>query len=75
MGQLAYNVPVNTANGGTFAAAVRLKTVSIGPIVMRNVEALVSKPGALKESLLGMNFLRRLRSYEFSGEFLTLRGS
>lgn len=75
VGQLAYNVPVNTANGGTFAAAIRLETISIGPIVMRNVEALVSKPGALKESLLGMNFLRRLRSYEFSGEFLTLRGS
>jgi aspartyl protease family protein len=41
---------------------------------MMDVEALVAKPGNLKESLLGMSFLRRLRSYEFSGDFLTLRG-
>jgi aspartyl protease family protein len=71
--QLAYTVPVNTANGSAFAASVRLPEIRIGPIVVQGVEALVSKPGALKESLLGMNFLRRLRSYEFSGEFLTLR--
>lgn len=71
--RLSYTVPVNTANGSAFAAAVRLPEVRIGPIVVQNIEALVAKPGALKESLLGMNFLRRLRSYEFSGEFLTLR--
>ena len=35
--------------------------------------ALVAKPGTLKESLLGMSFLSRLRSYEFAGEYLTLR--
>jgi aspartyl protease family protein len=34
---------------------------------------LVEKSGALKENLLGMSFLSRLRSYEFSGDFLTLR--
>ena len=73
--QLSYTVPVNTANGATYAAAVKLDEIAIGPIVVRDVEALVSRPGALKESLLGMNFLRRLRSYEFSGEFLTLRGT
>jgi aspartyl protease family protein len=71
---LSFTVPVNTANGAAFAASVKLREIRIGPIVMRNIEALVSKPGTLKESLLGMNFLRRLRSYEFSGEFLTLRG-
>lgn len=73
-GKLSFTVPVNTANGAAFAASVKLREIRIGPIVMRNIEALVSKPGTLKESLLGMNFLRRLRSYEFSGEFLTLRG-
>jgi aspartyl protease family protein len=28
----------------------------------------------MAQSLLGMSFLSRLRSYEFTGDFLTLRG-
>lgn len=71
--RLAYTVPVQTANGTTYAAPVRLRLIGIGPIQVRDVEALVSKPGTLKESLLGISFLKRLRSYEFSGDFLTLR--
>ena len=71
--KLTYTVPVQTANGMAYAAAVRLRQIGIGPIAIENVDALVAKPGALKESLLGMSFLRRLRSYEFSGDFLTLR--
>jgi aspartyl protease family protein len=71
---LNYRIPVLTANGRTMAARVRLDNVSIGPLDRQNVEALVAKPGALTQSLLGMTFLSRLRSYEFSGDFLTLRG-
>ncbi len=71
---LSYTVAVDTANGSTYAAPVRLKAITIGPIEVRDVEALVAKPGTLKESLLGISFLKRLRSYEFSGEYLTLRG-
>lgn len=71
--RLAYTVPVQTANGVTYAAHVRLNSITIGPITVQGVDALVSKPGALRENLLGMSFLSRLRSYEFSGEFLTLR--
>lgn len=70
---LSYSVPVQTANGTTYAAPVRLRGIAIGPISVGQVEALVAKPGTLKESLLGISFLRRLRSYEFSGDFLTLR--
>jgi aspartyl protease family protein len=72
--KLNYVVPVQTANGTAFAARVRLQEVAVGPIVLRNVEGLVAKPGALEESLLGMSFLSQLRSYEFSGDYLTLRG-
>ena len=72
--KLSYTVPVQTANGLAYAAAVRLNQVGIGPIMLDGVDALVARPGALKESLLGISFLRRLRSYEFSGDFLTLRG-
>jgi aspartyl protease family protein len=71
--RLTYSVPVQTANGTAYAAAVRLKRLSVGGITVDGIEALVAKPGTLGESLLGMTFLRRLRSYEFSGEFLTLR--
>jgi aspartyl protease family protein len=71
--KLRYTVPVQTANGTTYAASVKIKTLTVGPITFRDVDALVSKPGALKDSLLGMTFLNRLRSYEFSGDFLTLR--
>jgi aspartyl protease family protein len=71
---LNYTVPVMTANGRTIAARVRLDSVSIGPLERQKVDALVAQPNALTESLLGMSFLSRLRSYEFSGDFLTLRG-
>ena len=71
---LRYSVPVQTANGTALAARVRLGRVFVGPIGIARVEALVAKPGVLDQSLLGMSFLSRLRSYEFSGSFLTLRG-
>jgi aspartyl protease family protein len=71
--QLRYVVPVQTANGTTYAASVRLSTLSVGRIRLNNVDALVAKRGALRENLLGMSFLNRLNSYEFSGEYLTLR--
>jgi aspartyl protease family protein len=72
--ELSYTVPVQTANGLTYAAPVHLRTISIGPLVVHNVDALVARPGSVNENLLGMSFLMRLRSYEFSKDFLTLRG-
>ena len=70
---LRYTVPVQTANGVAYAAQVRLRNVTVGPIVLNGVDALVAQPGVLRESLLGMTFLSRLRSYEFSGQYLTFR--
>ena len=71
---LRYTIPVRTANGVTHSARIRLNMVSIGPLSVSNVDALVAQPGNLHQSLLGMSFLDRLRSYEFSGDLLTLRG-
>ncbi len=71
---LRYTVPVQTANGASYAARVRLAQINIGNVGIRNVEALIAKPGNLHQSLLGMTFLSRLRSYEFSGDYLELRG-
>ena len=70
---LRYAIPVQTANGTSFAARIRLKSIQIGNISENNVEALIARPGLLHQSLLGMTFLSRLRSYEFKGDYLTLR--
>lgn len=74
MRALRYTVPVQTANGSSYAARIELDSISIGKVGMAGVEALVAKPGSLHQSLLGMSFLSRLRSYEFAGEYLELRG-
>ena len=65
-------MPVTTANGSALAAEARLDQIAVGPIVMRNVGALVARPGALDESLLGMSFLERLKSYTVERDRLIL---
>ena len=72
---LNYTIPVQTANGRAFAARVNLDRVSLGErgeLTLDKVEALVTK-GALSQSLLGMSFLSRLRSFEFSRDQLLMR--
>jgi aspartyl protease family protein len=71
-GNLSFDVPVSTANGSAMAAEVRLDQIAIGPIVVRNVPALVARRGALDESLLGMSFLERLKSYTVERDRLVL---
>ena len=71
---LAYNVPIETANGRTRAAAVTLDRVAVGTIVERAVPALIAQPGQLKTNLLGMSFLNRLESYSVNSEKLILHG-
>jgi aspartyl protease family protein len=71
---LAYTVTVDTANGRTRAAPVRLDRVAVGGLAELAVEALVAQPGQLKTSLLGMSFLNRLQSWEVRGDRLLLRG-
>ena len=70
---LTFTTPLGTGNGAAFAAPVHLRSITIGSIRVDGVEALVAKPGTVNESLLGMSFLRRLRSYDMAGDFLTLR--
>ena len=69
---LSYSVPVSTANGMAFSAPALLDRVMIGDLRLDRVEALIAKPGTLDKSLLGMSFLRRLRSYKVAGDMLTL---
>lgn len=71
---LNYTVAIDTANGRTHAAPVKLDRIAIGGLVERSVDALVAQQGTLKMSLLGMSFLNRLQSWEVSGDHLLLRG-
>lgn len=70
---LRFNYLVSTANGEALVARVRLPTLEIGPIILTNVDAFVTGPGALSTSLLGMNVLDRFSSIEIAGDQLTLR--
>ncbi len=71
---LSFSIPVQTANGSALTAATTIGTVTLGPIVERNVRALVARPEALTTSLLGHTFLDRLDSYEVRGGRMVLRG-
>ena len=68
-----FTISVNTANGVTQAAPVRIAEIQIGDITVRGVQAMVAKPGALNVSLLGMTFLKRLGGFEIAQGRLTLR--
>lgn len=69
---LKYDVPIETANGRGKAASVVLDKIAVGNIQERRVPALVTAPGDLKTSLLGMSFLSRLESFEVRGERLVM---
>jgi aspartyl protease family protein len=70
---LDYDVRVTTANGSAMAAETRLDQLAVGPIVLHNVRALIARPGALSENLLGMSFLERLQSYSVERGRLVMR--
>lgn len=72
-GQLAFNVPVMTANGRASAARVVADEIRVGDIVRRRVPVLVAEPGRLERSLLGMNFIGTLSAFDMRGERLILR--
>lgn len=68
-----YKVPANTAGGVVKVALVKLNRVSIGPIVVRDLQASVLPAGINAPSLLGMNFLRALSSYEVKDNKMIMR--
>ena len=69
---LTFDRPYGSANGIGHGAALNLAELSVGPIRFTNLS--VSVNGAeMGSSLLGMTFLKRLKSYSFSGDRLVLR--
>lgn len=67
-----FNKIARTANGVSKVAHVNLDEITIGDITVTDVEAIVVEPGKLDINLLGMNFLSRLKRFEFSGRKLLL---
>ena len=67
-----YNASVGTANGSVRAARARLATVEVGGVIVHDVDAIVLPDEALKENLLGLSFLARLKRLEFAEGKLVL---
>ena len=67
-----YTVPVRTANGIAHAAPLRLDTVEIGGVMLRDVSALVGAEDVLSDNLLGLSFLSRLHRFEYRDGRLVL---
>jgi aspartyl protease family protein len=68
-----YTGRAQTANGVAAVAPVTLREVTIGPIYLGDVKALVAAPDAGAVDLLGMSFLKRLASVEQRSGKLILR--
>jgi aspartyl protease family protein len=60
-----YVAVMHTANGTVRAAPIKLDMVEVGDIMVRNVPAIVMPERALRENLLGLSFLSRLRRFEY----------
>lgn len=71
-GALSFSHPYQTANGIGLGAAFTLRSLSIGSIELSDMSVSINQ-AEMGTSLLGMSFLRRLRSFEFQGRRLFLR--
>jgi len=69
---LDFSLTIQTAGGKNKAARITLKSISVGPITLRNVDAIVVKEG-LSVSLLGMTYLGELQKVEATRDSLVLR--
>ena len=71
--RLNFSVSVDTANGRTTAAPIRIGKIQIGSIVRNNVRGLIANKEDLRSSLLGMTFMNELSGFSVSGDKLELR--
>ena len=69
---LRFRYEVMTANGKVKAARVVLKSVEIGTVAVRNVDALVVRGKQLQFPLIGMSFMKKLSSYSAENDEMRL---
>jgi aspartyl protease family protein len=70
--RLTFDRPFGSANGIGYGANTVVASLAVGPIQFSDVEVSINK-SAMGTSLLGMAFLKRLKSYSVSGGKLILR--
>lgn len=68
---LKYNQIIQTANGTTFSADAKIESFEIDNFQMNDLWVLVNK-NLSGNSLLGMNFLKRLKGYEVFADKMIL---
>ena len=68
-----FKYSVSTANGKTMVARAVIQTIEIGGVRVRDVEAAVLDDRALEGTLLGMTFLRQLKSFSVEDNELILK--
>lgn len=69
---LEYNKFYSTANGMTRGASIKISYLKVGSFEMNDFYASANE-GQLENSLLGMDFLKRFKSFGFEGDSLILR--
>ena len=69
---LKFDRPFGSANGIGYGAKTVVESLAVGPIQLSNVEVSINK-AEMGASLLGMAFLKRLKSYSVSGGKLVLK--
>lgn len=67
-----YTLITQTANGEGRAAPVRLDSVEIGDVEVRDLRGAIMEEGRLHITLLGMEFIRKLERFELRGQELVL---
>jgi len=69
--QLSFTQIAETANGLVRGAPITIAEFAVGPIIVRDLPATVNE-SEMSDSLLGMEFMRRLKSWRVENERLTL---
>jgi aspartyl protease family protein len=69
---LTFDRPFGSANGVGYGASLEVADLSVGAIRFSNVKVSINR-APMGSSLLGMAFLKRLKSYSFSGGKLILQ--
>ena len=67
-----YTASTSTANGVIRVAPVRLSSLEVNGIRVRDVQAVVIPDHALAQNLLGMSFLSRVRRFEMANGRLVM---